>query len=156
MKQIPLTQGLFALVDDEDYEYLSQWNWFAVRHRKTYYAQRSQFSNGQRETIHMHREIMRTPDDMLCDHKDGNGLNNQRYNPRNCNTEGNQQNRGKNKNNTSGHKGVSWNKGAKKYRVQIKANKGRYHIGYFDNLEDAIRAYKKAANKYHGEYANTN
>lgn len=83
MKLIPLTQGLFAKVDDEDYEYLNQFKWMATKVRTTFYAIRNVQINGKWKHLSMHREIMQTPDDMETDHKDWDGCNNQRHNMRN-------------------------------------------------------------------------
>jgi hypothetical protein len=68
MKEIILTQRKIALVDDEDYEYLAQWKWRAVKGTSTWYAVRG------KEGIRIHREIMKTPPELVVDHKDWNGL----------------------------------------------------------------------------------
>lgn len=81
MKLIPLTQGKFALVDDEYYEYLHQWKWCAHRQKHTFYAVRNIVSNGKKKTHAMHRELLNSGI-LYIDHKDGNGLNNQRDNLR--------------------------------------------------------------------------
>ncbi len=77
---IPLTQDQFAIVDAEDYGWLSRYKWFAVKNRETFYAQR--FGDGT--IVGMHREIMRTPKGMVCDHKNHNGLDNRKSNLRLC------------------------------------------------------------------------
>lgn len=92
MKLIPLTQGQFAVVDDSDYEWLNQWKWYANRNRYTYYAVRSDHTNGIIKQILMHREIMNTPNGMVVHHIDHNGLNNQRCNLKNCTESENQKN----------------------------------------------------------------
>jgi hypothetical protein len=61
MKKLKLSQGKVALVDDEDYEWLNQWKWFAHKDCNTYYAGRSEKINGSRKQIWMHRAIMNTP-----------------------------------------------------------------------------------------------
>jgi len=83
MKEIKLTRGMVALVDDDDYEWISQWEWI-VRERKEglYYALRYDMIN--RKRVLMHRIIMNTPPYMQVDHIDHNGLNNQKDNLRNC------------------------------------------------------------------------
>ena len=83
MKEIILTQGQVALVDDEDFEYLNQWKWCAIKSRKTYYTTRTIYIPCKM-TVIMHRIIMNTPLDMTVDHIDHNGLNNQKYNLRIC------------------------------------------------------------------------
>ena len=62
-------------------------------------------------------------------------------------------NRGMQKNNTSGHKGVSWDKRKKKWKAQIKVDKKQIHLGLFDNLEEAVAVRKEAELKYFGEFA---
>ena len=86
MIRIPLTQGKFATVDITDYEWLSQYKWFAKKTKSKddpygqYYAARSQRSNGQVKTIYMHREIMNCPEGMEVDHGNKNKLDNRREN----------------------------------------------------------------------------
>ena len=154
MKKIKLTQGECAMVDDEDFEWLNQFNWsvFKYKNTDTMYAKRNSPSTPR--TVSMHREIMSNPKDMGVDHIDGNGLNNQRKNLRNCTSGENSRNRGKQINNTSGFKGVSWRKQKKRWRASISLNKKQIHLGYFSNKEEASKVYKKACDKYHGEFSN--
>jgi hypothetical protein len=157
MKEIPLTQGKVALVDNEDFEYLNQWKWFYCKSRKTGYAKRS---NGEKRPnqrqISMHRVIMNVPDDMQVDHIDHDGLNNQRRNLRNCTSTENKQNSQKHINNTSGYIGVFWEKRRKKWCAKIQANNKSVFLGRFLLPEDAALAYDAAAGKYCGEFACTN
>ena len=92
----------------------------------------------------------------VIDHIDGNSLNNQKNNLRICTQSQNCSNQKIGKSNTSGYKGVSYNKGQGKYNSRIRFNKKLIHLGYFVNLKDAARAYNEAAVKYHGEFANLN
>lgn len=153
-KQIPLSQGLFATVDDDMYEYLSQWKWYAIKARTTFYAVRNIGHSPFQKRVWMHRVIMNTPNEMDTDHWDGNGLNNQRDNLRVCTNTQNQANKNKQTNNTSGHKGVFWNLG--KWHAKIGVNGQVVHLGTFSNIEDASRAYDEAAQKYFGEFARIN
>jgi hypothetical protein len=154
MKRIKLTQSKFALVDDEDYEYLNQWNWYAQKDDKTCYAKRSySIGNGKQKTIYMHRVIAERMGIHNPDHIDIDGLNNQRNNLREATDNQNKANRTLFKNNTSGYKGVSWNKYNKKWVAYIRVNKKRIHLGYFNDIKDAARAYNEAAIKYFGEFA---
>ena len=156
MKNIPLTQGQFALVDDEDFEWLSQWKWQAQKARKTFYAKRDSWSGGIKTTVFMHRVIEGTSHSLDTDHRDGNGLNNQKSNLRSCTGQQNRCNRGVQKNNTSGYKGVSWKSSRGKWEVKISSNRKEIFIGRFTDIVDAARAYDEAARKLHGEFANLN
>ncbi len=90
------------------------------------------------------------------DHKDGDKLNALDDNLRICTHTQNGQNRGKQKNNTSGQKGVSWSKRVQKWRSRIMVDSKEIHLGYFDTIEDAARAYNDTAIKYFGEFAQLN
>jgi hypothetical protein len=151
MKKIQLSQGLMAVVDDSDYEHLSQFKWSASKTRGTYYAVRH---NG-RSAVLMHREILNTPRGLLTDHIDHNGLNNQRNNLRICSHSQNRKNQ--RPSGSSGFLGVDI---YGKHKSFIKARiivDGRYiHLGNFKTTEQAARAYDEAAKKFHGEFANLN
>jgi hypothetical protein len=151
-REIPLTQGKVALVDDADFEYLNQWTWSAKKHRKTFYAVRYPSRRyGKRNFIFMHRLIMNTPDDMETDHVDRDGLNNQRHNLRICTRAQNSHNIGKLSTNTSGYKGVCKDRASWKARL-IK--NGKYVLNKcFYTAEEAARAYDKAAKEHFGEFA---
>jgi hypothetical protein len=147
VKIIPLSQGKRALVDDADYEYLSQWKWcfgagYAVRTDRT----------GREKSVRMHLVIMNAPQGMEVDHRDGNGLNNQRHNLRLCTSTQNKHNRRPFKNNPTGYKGVYLFQG-KYWRAKIAINKKQIHLGQFKTAIEAARAYDAAARKYFGEFA---
>lgn len=153
MKEIKLTRGMVALVDDEDFEYLNQWKWRAIPNNKTFYSQRDVQVNNHRFSIKMHRLIMNTPDSMEVDHIDHNGLNNQKSNLRNCTRNENMRNKitwGKSK-----YKGVCHLRN-NKFLAHIRLSGKLNHLGTFLNEEDAARAYDRAALKYYGEFAHIN
>jgi len=150
MKEIPLTQGKVALVDDEDYEWLSQWKWSYCK--KEGYATRL----CNRKRFYMHRVIMNTPTGMETDHKDRNGLNNKRDNLRICTVSQNHVNQPPSKINKTGYKGITFDKSSEKWRAQIKVNGKHITLGRYTTPEDAARVYDNAAFEYYGEFAYLN
>lgn len=148
---IPLTRGKFALVDPEDYVWLSQYRW-SCRGGGNPYAAR--FENGR--IVWMHREIMQPPPGHVVDHIDNNGLNNGRYNMRNCTRRQNVHNLGKAARGTSIYKGVFWDKGCRKWCAKICCNGKVYRLGLFDDEAEAARAYDRKAVELFGEYARLN
>jgi hypothetical protein len=158
-KEIKLTQGKVAIVDDADFEYLNQWKWCARKDSKNgkFYAIRSTYIDGKCKTLLMHRVIVNNNDSkMHTDHCNGFTLDNRKINLRICTNSQNQMNKKTQINNKSGHKGVYFYKIANKWRSVIKINKVVYHLGYFLNKIDAAKAYNEAAIKYFGQFANLN
>ena len=151
MKEIQLTKGCVALVDDEDYDFISQWKWCVSN---AVYAVRrgSKIDGDLRGTIIlMHRVIMHTPEGMSVDHIDGNSLNNCRSNLRNSTHSQNMFNKKLRSDSSSGIKGVQ--KHGNKWRVHIGYNGLRVRVGSYNSIDEAVAAYNQAALKYHGEYA---
>ncbi len=157
-KTIPLTQGKYAIVDDEDCAWLSQYKWYAHRPGNSFYAVRhSKKSEGKnRRMILMHREILRCPRGKQTDHRDGNGLDNRRVNLRICSHQENLYNRRKHKQMTSRYKGVSWHKRDKSWRAQIRDRGKVTHLGCFDNEEDAAQSYNRKATELFKDFAKLN
>lgn len=154
MKKIPLTKGAEAIVDDEDYSYLSQFSWYL---NSTGDAVRSELGRSKgRKHIRMHREILNAPNNKVVDHKNGNRLDNRKSNLRLCSKKDNNHNSKKPKHNTSGFKGVSWHKASKKWRAYIKYNRKTIQIGTFENILDAARAYDNKAQELFGDFAKLN
>ncbi len=149
-KEIPLSQGKVALVDDADYEWLMGYKW----HYLTLgYAA---VSNGRGKSILMHRLILDAPPEFKVDHINQDKLDNQRHNLRFCTMSQNLSNRGKVRNNTSGYKGVFQLKGRKDWFSQIKVKGKIIYLGYFKTREEAALAYNNAAVLHHGEFARLN
>jgi hypothetical protein len=134
-KEIQLTQGKVAIVDDEDFEYLNQWKWFAhkdIKNKKFYAVRNCKISNNKRCRLLLHRIIIKnTNTKMHTDHCNGNTLDNRKINLRICTASENLTNKHKLNNNTSGYKGVFWHKHAKKWYSSITKNKITYNLGYF-------------------------
>lgn len=146
MKEIPLTKGRTALVDDADYNYLNQWKWqcsqgYAVRAEGT-------------KSIIMHRVIMDAPKGTFIDHINGTRCDNRRDNLRFCSNAENIRNIGLSAHNTSGCKGVTRFRG--KWLARITVDRVSKHLGIFADIHDAARAYNEAALEYHGEFAYQN
>ena len=131
MREIPLTRGKYAIVDDGDFEYLSRWKW-CFSHG---YAKR----DVGRTHIYMHREVNKTPDGLLTDHINMNGLDNRRANLRTGDKKLNSINRGLQSNNTSGYRGVGWDSRNKKWHVKIKVDQKTMHFGSYPDKQDAIK-----------------
>lgn len=161
MKEIPLTQGYVAVIDDEDFERLSGYIWRAtVRHRKygnaCVYAQRHvRRGDGVWTVQYMHSLISEAPAGMVTDHVDGDGLNNRRANLRVCTRSENQHN-SRPRGGTSRYKGVCWDSHAKKWKAYIAVCGKLHNIGLFARETDAAQAYDAAAMKLHGEFARIN
>lgn len=154
MKQIPLTRGKIAIVDDEDYDYLiARGKWHCTH---SGYAVRTERQLGRKVYIFMHRLIANAPRGKVADHIDRNPLNNQRSNLRICTQAENTRNASLSKNNTSGFNGVIWCTSAKKWRVSIVVDRAQKYIGVFSCKIEAAKAYNAAALKYHGEFAKIN
>ncbi len=155
MKRIPLTQGRFAIVDDEDYEFLMQWKWQAGKSRNTFYARRT-VGKIKCAVIYMHRVIMKAHKGQEIDHVDGNGLANVKSNLRFCNRSQNAQNKRPHKYASSKYKGVSRSNRTAKWKAQIMYNYRNHSLGYFDDDIEAAKAYDAKARELFGEFAHTN
>lgn len=156
MKEIAITHGQVAFVDDEDFDFLMQWKWRAFFYGNHFRATRREWISGKDTLFYMHREILQAPVGSMVDHRDGNPLNNQRSNLRLCTNAENVRNSPKHKDNTSGYKGVSWHEKTQKWLAQIRYGDKRHYLGLFDSAVDAAFAYDIAAVEMHGEFARTN
>ncbi len=151
MKEILLTDGKIAIIDDEDYALISRYKWKPEVHGKRIYA-----VTKSSPIKRMHRLIMKAKDGQIIDHINGDGLNNTRANLRICGISDNAKNKRKQTNNKTGFKGVSWKTDKKRFSASIGVDTKRIHVGYFDCPFKAARAYDEAAKKHHGEFANLN
>ncbi len=138
----------YALIDDEDFELVSQYQWHLTHFGYAIYKE-----------IRMHRLIMNTPKGMDTDHVNENKLDNRKVNLRICTRSQNMANDGLKKNNTVGFKGVGFIKIRnlkKPWRAYLMINKKHIHLGYFETKIDGAKAYNEAALKYFGEFAKLN
>jgi hypothetical protein len=148
---IPLTRGLWAIVDEIDYYWLMKAKWFAKQDKKgnCFYAVRHADGN-HKTSVYMHREIAGIP---KPDHSNSNTLDNRRKNVRPASCAENMQNTKKPCTNKSGYKGVSWHKVTGKWTAQICVNRKKIYLGIFSTPELAYAAYCAAALKFHGAFA---
>lgn len=155
MKTIELTQGQVTLVDDEDYDRLSQYNWSAQYSplSKAYYAVTTLYDGGIRRRIIMHRFILNAPRGCEVDHQNHNTLDNRKNNIKLTTASGNRKNAGLRSNNTSGFCGVHWDKPSKRWRASIRLGNRTIVLGRFLDKQDAIEA-RKAANIKYGFHEN--
>jgi hypothetical protein len=154
MKEIPLTHGKVALVDDADYDELSQFRWTAVCEHGVYYAKR--FTGMSRNRYErMHRRILQPKDGECVDHINHNTIDNRRSNLRICTARENSLNQSK-RPGKSRFKGVCWNKRLGTWMAKIHPNRKTKHLGLFKVEEDAARAYDAAARREFGQYACVN
>lgn len=148
-RKIKLSKGYEATVDADDYEWLNQWSW----HYTQGYASRNIYIDGKRRLLRMHRLINDTPEELLTDHINRDKLDNRRENLRAATKSQNQINSFREGDNKSDYNGVCWNKSNKKWVSQISVDNKKKFLGYFDNKEEAARAYNEEAKKLHGEFA---
>jgi hypothetical protein len=154
MKNIPLTQGQLALIDDEDFERVNQYKWQAKweKRTKSFYAIMVT-SRPNRKTIQMSRFIMQTPDSLICDHISHDTLDNQKSNLRNCTESQNRMNQ-KSRGTNTGIKCIHPTSN-NRYQVHIRANSKTVYRKNFKTLEEALSARNEELKKHHGEFANT-
>ncbi len=147
IKKIKLTKGYEAIVDNKDFIYLSKFKWcwshgYAI----------ARLPKGKGLHMRMHRLITQAKEDELVDHINMDTLDNRRINLRICTKSQNMRNRGKQKNNTSGYKGIGWDKERNRWKVQLSAN-DKNIMKRFKELEDAMRFYQELAGIYHRDFA---
>jgi hypothetical protein len=148
MKMIPISRGKFAMVSDEDYDYLVTIKWFVWNRGDAWYV----MGKIKGKHVYMHRVIMNPPDDLEVDHINRNGLDNRRENLRLCtHSENNRNRRLLQSRNTTGYRGVE--RSGDKFRAQIILMNKRIYLGSFSTAEEAARVRDEAAKEYFGEFA---
>jgi hypothetical protein len=155
MKEIKLSQGLFALVDDEDFEPMLEHYWHAVNGGSgNKYAARKVRVDGKTQVIFMHKVLARTPPGMLTDHINGNTLDNRKANLRMCNRWENARNRRVHKNSKHGFKGV--HAAGNRFQAVIRVDRKLMHLGTFKTAGEAALKYNEAARELFGDFCRLN
>jgi|WetSurMetagenome_2_1015567.scaffolds.fasta_scaffold20333_10 AP2-like factor, euAP2 lineage len=157
MKLIPLTQGYFAQIDDEDFEKVIKYKWCAMIKKNAIYAGHNATLkiDGKFKTkwILLHRFIMTINKNEYIDHIDHDGLNCQKSNLRKCTLQENHYNQLKQKKNTSSKfKGVCFNKQRNKWQANIKNNNKKIHLGLYLTENEAALAYNNKAEEIFGKF----
>lgn len=161
MKEINLTRGKVTFIDDEDYERINQFKWYASEMSKSFYALRNSHQiNYVRKSIYMHREILQLDDDnLLVDHINHNTLDNRKLNLRVCAKAENNRNRESHVGSHSKFKGVyHYSRGKSDFHFLsiICHNYKDYYLGLFKTEIEAALAYNEKAKELFGEFANLN
>jgi hypothetical protein len=148
--RIKLAKGRYAIVDPDDYQIVSQYDWQLFESKsENFYAVRYE----NRKIVSMHRVIMNAPAGKIVDHRDRDGLNNTKHNLRFATPSQNTCNKKRTKKGSSKFRGVCRHIRLNKWQAHICVNREKIHLGYFENEDDAARAYDQAAKIYHGEFA---
>ena len=149
MRELSMSKGFVALADENDYELLSMYHWWPDRRSNTIYA-RAHIGG---KKVYMHLLLMGSNRGFHVDHRDRNGLNNQRYNLRISTVSQNLANQKIRTGGTSRFKGVCWSKRLSKWHVTTKVRNKSVGIGYFTSETEAALAYDVFALKTWGEFA---
>jgi len=161
MNWLPLTRGKIVIIDEDDYDELVQFSWHATRVKyglagyqfvavRTCYCP---FDNKKKRTIFMHRQITSCPRGLQVDHINHEPLDNRKVNLRVCTGTENMHNSHAHKLSSSQYKGVSWYPPTKTWQAHIRVDKKKLHLGYFENEQDAAKAYDEAASKEFQSFA---
>jgi hypothetical protein len=157
-RRIYLGEGEWTILDQQDYYKLSKFKWYLKgSFGKFYVARNYKYDSRQTKTVSMHREIMKAPEGLLVDHRNGDGLDNRRANLRLATQSENAYNRRKNgTKTTSPFRGVFFRKRRGRWIATIHCHRKMIWLGTFDSEIAAAKAYDGAAKKYHGEFARLN
>lgn len=150
VKEIRLTKGFAAIVDDDDWLELASYNWFYVNG----YAARNSARHTPR--TYMHRVIINAPDGVQVDHINHNTLDNRRSNLRLCTHAENARNHKIARNNTSGYIGVAWRYDIEKWMAYIENHGKRITLGYYESASDAAHVRDRKAIELYGAFASLN
>lgn len=145
----------YAIIDTEDIEKCKPYKWCIVEDK---YVVAKPYGDSNGTNVKLHNIVMdhNSVKNENIDHIDNDGLNNRKSNLRVCNHSENLCNKHSQKNNTSGYKGVSWQKNQGYWSAKIQKDRKKYHLGFFDDPWEAAQAYNLAALELHGEFAKLN
>jgi len=153
--EIPLSQGMNALIDADDFDKVNKYNWCLDKRKDGRMYAVNKIKG--KPKVYMHRLILSPSDSQQVDHREGAGLDNRKANLRICtNAQNSRNNNGQPTRRKSPYKGVFKCSQTKKWRVRILVDGINIHVGYFDKPEDAARAYDRAAIEHHKSFAKTN
>lgn len=159
-REIQLTRGFVALVDDEDYDYLMQWKWHATSTDRGGYAARQErpIPRQNQKPVRMHVDLMKPPIGMVVDHINGVRWDNRKENLRICTPYQNSLNKVAqvHKSKSSIFRGVTWDKASQKWMAQISIKMKRRQIGRYESEVEAALAYNEVCVAAFGEFANPN
>jgi hypothetical protein len=158
MKEVELSKGKVALVDDDSFDLVTGYTWHCshIHGKDIHYAKTNIRVGDRQKQIWMHRLILGCPSNKEVDHIDSNGLNNQKSNLRIATHQQNLFNQRKRSGGTSQYKGVCWCKRSERWLAQLVINRKNKVLGYFDDEISAAVAYDTAAMFYFGEFARKN
>jgi hypothetical protein len=156
-RRIYLDEGIYTIVDPEDYYRLKKFNWYLLIWNKKFYARCNiKIGSTETKTVSMHRMILNAPKGILVDHINGDSLDNRRANLRFATHQQNACNSRKKAGCTSKYRGVSWNKHKKKWRATLQYKGKSVFHKMFDSEIEAARTYDAAAKIHHGIFARLN
>jgi hypothetical protein len=161
MRQLLLTKGYHALVDEDDYYWVSQFNWQAIELDGQVYARRNKkkgiLKSNEPYEVYLHRVVMKCTDkSKVVDHIDHDGLNCQKSNLRICKKDENNRYTSSHKDSVSKHLGVSYDKSRDKWVAQLKHNGVRVLSKRYNTETEAAEAYNKASSEHNKEFATIN
>lgn len=154
IRVIPLTRGMLAVVDADDYDWAMQWKWYAKRDKDTgeFYAARETRKKGEPGRLYfLHRQLLGEPDTDI-DHANGVTLDCRRSNLRPCTQSQNGANHRRRKDNSSGYPGVYWCPRDRKWRAEIWFQRKHIHLGMFASKEEAVSARTSAELHFFGAF----
>jgi len=142
---------MYCTLSTSKYDLVKMHRWYANKGFNTFYCvAHISNSKGIRTLLKMHKILLTSE---LVDHVDRDGLNNQTHNLRPCTRSQNASNRGILSNNTSGHRGVFWNKETNRWRALVRVNYKMKHLGYFENIKEACKTVEEARKRYFGDFS---